>query len=290
MKFWSGSLCVAGLVVAGCLCVYFYNFHDGWSSTQSDWGSFGGFISGVATPLISLLALIAFLQGLRMQQKEWRATQKALEVQGFDSLFFKLVDNYHRSIDLLEATVRRTASQGEYIFLSGAGAENSDYLYRGRRALIALSEHAKSLIDLQCSVGRLAEKSDKDKIIARSFNEEVRSGFFNKYENFEKKIPVALGSYFSSVFLLVNHFDHLRAEDKGIYLSVLRELLQDEDKLFLVFRCLGVKDLNPSELALCNSGIWADFLSGGLKCFHGLDVVGELSRRCRSVADADIVQ
>lgn len=279
MRFWFWSIVASGLIVTGCLGAYFYNFHEGWSSDQSDWGSFGGFISGVATPLISLLALIAFLQGLRMQQAEWRSTKVALEEQSFEGMFFKLVDNYYRSVDLLRATISRTSTGGLYRFTPpSAHAKDSN---GGRGVLVKLAEHYRVVVKKNWCYGVPISGDENGNIVVKSLDETVRAQFKSEYKAMQKTIQLELGSYFSSIFLLVNHLERAPNNPKLVeaYVSILKELLQEEDKIILTVRCLGVESLSTPESALCRSGILDEFLANNLHDYNGLNVASELSQK-----------
>lgn len=55
--------------------VYFYNFHNGFSPKQGEWGTFGDFVGGTLNPMLAFLGLIALLTTIKIQAKELALTR-----------------------------------------------------------------------------------------------------------------------------------------------------------------------------------------------------------------------
>lgn len=87
------------LVVFVSVFFYFFMFQGGFSSKQTDWGMFGDFTGGFGGMLISLVAVLLIFITYRLQQKELKATNEALEtqnsqmkIQQFQNVLFKLLE------------------------------------------------------------------------------------------------------------------------------------------------------------------------------------------------------
>lgn len=87
------------LIALFSVIYYFFIFSGGISSEQTDWGLFGDYVGGFIGSMISLVAVLLIFITYRLQQKELKATTKALEaqntqleIQQFQSVLFKLLE------------------------------------------------------------------------------------------------------------------------------------------------------------------------------------------------------
>jgi len=118
-----GSIIASVLIAGG----YFVQFNDGFSGDHQRWGTFGDYLGGVLSPLLSFFTLIAMLITINLQTKELKATReelsrsaiaqeqteksisaqlKTLEAQRFDSVFFSLVDQHTKVASYLRDDAR----------------------------------------------------------------------------------------------------------------------------------------------------------------------------------------
>lgn len=83
---------VVVILIAGIVLYQYIDHHaSALSDNTDDWGDFGAYFGGLVTPIVSLIALVAFIGAMHMQRKEWSATQNVVERQSFDSNFIALV-------------------------------------------------------------------------------------------------------------------------------------------------------------------------------------------------------
>ncbi len=124
---------------------YFYNFHGTFSTTKSDWGTFGDFMGGTLNPLFAFLSLIAIIytisiqtQELEFSRDELKATKEELEKsriaqeeqsesfkmqntsikqQTFENTFFKLLEHHNELIGELYTKIEK--DRLVHIFVAG---------------------------------------------------------------------------------------------------------------------------------------------------------------------------
>lgn len=78
-----------GAIFALFICFYFYTFHKGFSSDSQAWGSFGSYIGGVSTFVLSILAMIVSWNIHIRQEKHDKS-----------KFIISLIDNSFNNIDL----------------------------------------------------------------------------------------------------------------------------------------------------------------------------------------------
>jgi hypothetical protein len=102
------------------LTFYLMEFNNGFSSENSDWGTFGDFVGGTLNPILSFLSLTALLLTIVLQSKELESTRKELErsasaqekteavlskqsetqsKQQFENTFFSLLDQHNKALE-----------------------------------------------------------------------------------------------------------------------------------------------------------------------------------------------
>ncbi len=103
----------ASVAVVVVLIFYAFNFFGALSSSKEVWGQFGDYVGGLLNPVLSFLALIAVVRGLRYQSLELKAARSeasaAIDMQreqtsifkqqSFEALFFALIDLHSKSIE-----------------------------------------------------------------------------------------------------------------------------------------------------------------------------------------------
>ncbi|MBX8528509.1 putative phage abortive infection protein [Pseudomonas cichorii] len=108
----------AVIVITLVLASYPSNFYAKGLGGQEHWGQFGDYFGGVLNPILSFLALVAVVRGLRFQSEELKSAraeaQSALSIQqeqtkifkqqSFESVFFGLLQIYSKSVEGLEVT------------------------------------------------------------------------------------------------------------------------------------------------------------------------------------------
>ena len=115
-----GVVYVASVLVVCVFVSYVGNFFSWPSSSQEVWGQFGDYVGGVLNPILSFLALMAVVKGLRYQsigveQARDDAAQARKDAksaiamqaeqtnifkqQSFESLFFALLELHSKSIE-----------------------------------------------------------------------------------------------------------------------------------------------------------------------------------------------
>lgn len=52
---------IMALITIVMLLLYFFQFHEGLSQSQSDWGDFASFIAGILSPTLALMNIIVFI-------------------------------------------------------------------------------------------------------------------------------------------------------------------------------------------------------------------------------------
>lgn len=77
----AAALVLALLLIASVALAYVSQFGTVRSSSQDVWGQFGDYFAGLLNPLFSLLAFVALLYSLRLQQEEAQRSQTRFEAQ-----------------------------------------------------------------------------------------------------------------------------------------------------------------------------------------------------------------
>lgn len=72
-------LYIALILLISVLILYFWHFHNGFSTDKSDWGAFGDFVGGTLNPLFALLSLFAILYTIKIQTQELEYTREELQ-------------------------------------------------------------------------------------------------------------------------------------------------------------------------------------------------------------------
>lgn len=72
------------VVVIGIMLVvfsfYFAKFHNGFSDTNGDWGTFGDYVGGILNPVIASFAFYLIAKTYELQETELKETRKLLKV------------------------------------------------------------------------------------------------------------------------------------------------------------------------------------------------------------------
>ena len=70
---------IAILTIILVVGLYVYHFNNGFSVEESKWGTFGDFVGGTLSPILSFLSLMALLLTIILQNRELEATRKEIE-------------------------------------------------------------------------------------------------------------------------------------------------------------------------------------------------------------------
>lgn len=90
------------------LCLYFLNFHDGFSSNESAWSTFGTFIGGIYSPLFTFASVIVLVATL-------------LEINQANRKTFEFAQRTNIISDITELTKLLDASINKKNFIVAAG-------------------------------------------------------------------------------------------------------------------------------------------------------------------------
>jgi large-conductance mechanosensitive channel len=74
---WVRVLWGIGFVIVG---FYFFNFHNGFSKENGDWGTFGDYVGGILNPIIAAFAFYLIDKTYELQKRELEETRKLLQV------------------------------------------------------------------------------------------------------------------------------------------------------------------------------------------------------------------
>ena len=221
-----GFLITVFIAAAGLLVLYFYNFNEGLSASQEDWGAFGDYMGGLLNPFIAFLAFLALLKTIEIQSKELKLTREeleestdalnkqhaALKLQIFESTFFRLVDLYNQTVSLLEIKTTSDTSKGRDFFLEA----NKEF-----------------------GVLIKNELTDIDNIIIR------KTILINGYEAFYSAHGHRVGHYFRILYNIFKYIDDNRDLldeldlDPFTYSNIIRAQISKYELSLLFYNCLS---------------------------------------------------
>jgi hypothetical protein len=255
LRYWYKILKV-GVIVAITLYVvvhslYFFNFHDGVSNNNADWGTFGDFIGGSLNPLFSLLAFLGLFYTIKLQTVELRSSANQLKrsadllleqdkhwvKQNFESTFFKR--------EQIKFTVKRNGASKQWNI--------------GQMS-IHVDEFTKNMIIFSTSIHQdelngIKTRSDFEKYFGNSIGD-----FFMGEGNY----LVSLCDGISFIVELINRTSFSQ-KDKDFYLTALHLQLNHSELVALFFYCIKIK-VEYFE-SLKNSGFFSELrMSNDIYC------------------------
>lgn len=77
-SFWNKWTIALTALILILLSLYFINFHDGLSSKNEAWGTFGDYLGGVLNPILGFASFIALLYTVRLQSEELKNSNEQL--------------------------------------------------------------------------------------------------------------------------------------------------------------------------------------------------------------------
>lgn len=161
-----GFVIFALAAAALMLLAYLWQFgSQGVPPKQDTWGQFGDFMGGILNPLIAGAALIALLYGIQLQRAELASTKaeltnsnelmdqqrQLLELQTFESTFFKLLDHLDSLREAVFGKVisaRRDGSSSIATARDTLHAVHSRLLEQFKKANSSDAEHLKEIIEV----------------------------------------------------------------------------------------------------------------------------------------------
>jgi predicted RNase H-like HicB family nuclease len=169
-----GVVCIIVLIVLG---FYFFNFHNGLSKGNGDWGTFGDYFGGILNPVIAAFAFYLIARTYELQKTELEETRKLLKVstdaqndQVKLAALTALLNSNLTRISLLESERIKLIQQQET-----AGSikyKPDDYMAQPQRE--TLSEIRGLLIENNGKICELKEETNKlEKQIKDFLNKET---------------------------------------------------------------------------------------------------------------------
>ena len=67
---------ITAIIFAGIAAAYFFQFHNGFSQSPADWGTFADYIGGLISPLLALLNIIVFIDLTKSIEQNRLAIEK----------------------------------------------------------------------------------------------------------------------------------------------------------------------------------------------------------------------
>jgi len=201
---------------------YFYNFNNGLSKLNSDWGTFGDYFGGILNPIFAFLGLIALLLTLRIQSRELsnstkelknsatalKAQGKLLNKQNFENTFFQMVKLHNdivNSIDLHKTQGGELIAEGRDCFKNFYKKKLESEYWMTKRATSGVSEYKR--INL------------------------AYSDFYDEHQQ-------DLGHYFRNLYTIFKFIDESNSEDKKLYIRIIRAQLSSFELGLLFYNCL----------------------------------------------------
>lgn len=196
-----------------------YNFENNWiellrnwmellSNDKGEWGTFGDYVGGVLNPLFSLAALLSVLHTIRLQNKQISDTNKAIEMQQFETNFFQMLhlfDNMKREMLMI---INARAINGKI--------EITDERYKGMECIIKLSNSMFSHI---CRL--------------QSHKVNIKHGYKGFYETHN----TLFRHYFRSLYSVIKFIDDSNIKNKEFYSNMVCVNLSDSEVNLLFYYC-----------------------------------------------------
>ncbi len=216
----AGILALALVALTGVVVVYATYFGGSIESNHSRWGEFGDFVGGTLNPLYSLLALLALLLTIGLQNRELKNSAKelarsvrameeqakAIKRQNFERTFFEMVHLHHeivRALDLRD--------------------ENGQVTTAGRDCFKVFYERFK---EIHGKANAKHGGGGQSSIIQHAW-----SAFFQKYQH-------EIGHYFRNFHRILKFVDESDLLDKANYTGILRAQMSTYELTLLFYNSL----------------------------------------------------
>ena len=216
INYWLLVVLAPALSMGVCmfpLALYFYTFHGDLSTTQSDWGVFGEYVSGTVGTLFSAAAFLALLVTLWQQRKQIAITEQTNQRAQLESSLMHLLTvlgELLRDTDLRSRKTHKVVAQGRDAFRN---------IYLRKFSFIYRRNSSNPL-------GTMSER------------EIVRHSVDELYRRFGSDF----GHYFRTLYravVLVSDATFLTDDERGKYIALITCRLSKFELLLLFYNCLG---------------------------------------------------
>lgn len=212
---------IAIFILALVFIVYWINFSAfSVSMTNSEWGSFGSYIGGVAGAFLSFVTIVLLALTLRHQTESSRLSQ-------FENSFFELYNMFREVSGRMDGNVK---SSSEDIHVGGycEGIEYIDALSK------YLKKEFSGVNTLVRQTDRHAEHGSK-----KANKKQMLSEIDDVYDELYKGKESNLGHYFRSLYNIFKFIDESEIKNKEKYFNLLQAFLSDSELHLLFYNGIG---------------------------------------------------
>lgn len=186
------------------ISIYFFQFNNGISNTQADFGIFGDYIGGILGTLLSILSVVFIYLTYKKQVQFSENQSKQTIHQQFEFSFFSLLSNHH---SILMALKKENITDYEYIKMTS------------NELKIRLSDFE---YDIQ--------------FIKESNRVRVKERISNSYEEIFNLFGQELGHYFRNMYHMMKYIQEaqISKKEKKKYFDLIQAQMSN-DELYLLF-------------------------------------------------------
>jgi hypothetical protein len=194
------------LIVAGIIILsvggYLWNFHDGISDSNSDWGTFGDFFNGVSGPLIGIIGVVLTYTIINNQTRESNQSE-------FKFIFELLFNATEREIEKIHFKKGRKT-------------------FQGRKAIEMMNHEIKGLVKFSIEKGNIPKITEAVKHCFTATRKDANYSFSTYINNIHNTLK-AIDS-------------NCNEEHKRTYATLLRMNMDTNQIIFLLYNGLGNSD------------------------------------------------
>lgn len=221
-------LILAPLLFLIILGIYFSNFHNGFSDSKADFGTFGDFVGGSLNPILAFFSLYAIIYTIKIQLVELEYTREemtksreaqeeqsesfktqnlSIKQQTFENTFFNMINLYNQVIKGLSLERKKEISDNfTEVFIPNIIAGNKLYVsekdYRGKEVVNELLNIFKFYKDL--------------------YYKKQISLKIGLYEDFHKEYEYNIAHYFVTIYQILKFIDNSLIQNKDFYINLFR--------------------------------------------------------------------
>lgn len=186
------------------ISVYFIQFNDGISNSQTDFGVFGDYIGGILGSLLSILSVIFIYLTYKKQVQFSEDQSKQTIHQQFEFSFFSLLSNHH---SILMALKKENITDYEYI----------------------------KMVSNELKI-RLSDFEYDVQFINRSNKVRVKKIISTSYEEIFNLFGSELGHYFRNMYHMMKYIQEaqITPKEKRKYFDLIQAQMSN-DELYLLF-------------------------------------------------------
>lgn len=243
---------VAILFISIDLVLYFSKFHNGFSNTQGDWGTFGDFLGGTLNPIFGFFGFLALLATLSLQRKQLDEQRKNMEEQGKAA-----ADAYKLQLQQIEAQRQEAAANQRAL----DEAHETQQLQQFESTFFILFDKLQTEIRLLKNktyiytppesnepprfIGNLRELPERpnseklliDEYIIKWLDSNRFDGLYtNAYtinKQFKNDVLIDTNTYFILLFHILKLIDKADTKDKEYYIELLQDFSSDSIRFLL---------------------------------------------------------